>query len=540
VKTSQRAADTREPVLGSTIAGILRDAALRAPDRTAVVAGTADPAGRVRRSYAEACAEAEAVARVLAARLAPGDRVAVLAPSIPESYLLTFATAMARLVLIPMNPLLRAGEIEHILTRSGAAAVFYVPEHRGNDLAGVLASLQPKLPGLRELIPFAEWPAVAETGEADDRKLPAPDPDDVAQLVFTSGTTGAPKGAMLTHRGFCNRSRFSGTRFGIGPGDVYVSTIPLYHVGGQAVVFMVVQALATNVLVTDFDAGLQLELLETERATHTVGVPTMFHDLLAHPTLPERDLSTLRALSTGGSLVPVDLIRRLEDRLGVDTTIIFGQTETCGYISQTLPDDDPEDKSSTVGPPLPHLEARVVDPARGSAVPIGEVGELQVRGLGVMAGYFEEPEQTAAAIDGDGWLHTGDLVTMDDRGYLQITGRVKEMIVTGGVNVYPAEIEGVIMAYPTVADVAVIGLPHERWGEEVVAVVRTTPGDAADAAVLERHTRERLAPYKAPKRWVFTDDLPMTASGKVQKFLLRERLVREQSADATVDRHPSS
>lgn len=531
LETSYWPADPSEPVLDSTIAGVLRAAAAVAPDRAAVVAGTEDPAGRVRRTYAEAVAEAEAVARVLAARCSPGDRVAVLAPSIPESYLLTFAAAMARLVLVPMNPTLRAGEIEHILARSGAAAAFYVPEHRGNDLAGLLTSLQPKLPALRELVPFDAWPALVELGTADGQSLslPPPDADDVAQLVFTSGTTGAPKGAVLTHRGLCNRSRFSGARFGIGPGDVYVSTIPLHHVGGQALVLMVVQALATNVLVTQFDAGLQLELVETERATHTVGVPTMFQDVIDHPTFGGRDVSALRALSTGGSHVPVEIVRHLERSLGVQATIIFGQTETCGYISQTFPDDDPADKASTVGPPLPQIEARVVDPERGVVVPVGEVGELQVRGVGVTAGYFDEPEQTAAAIEPDGWLHTGDLVTMDDRGYLRVTGRLKDMIVTGGVNVYPVEIEAVVAEHPGVAAVAVIGVPHDRWGEAVVAVVRPTPGQAPDPRVLEQHTRERLAPHKVPKRWVFADELPTTASGKVQKFLLREKLNLEEA-----------
>lgn len=528
--TSYWPADVSEPVLDSTIGGVLRAAAAVAPDRTALVAGTEDPSRRTRRTYAGAVAEAEAVARVLAARCSPGDRVAVLAPSIPESYLLTFAAAMARLVLIPVNPASRAAEIEHILARSGATAAFHVPEHRGNDLAGLLTSLRPKLPALRELIPFDEWPAIVELGHgSNDRPLPEPGPDDLAQLVFTSGTTGAPKGAMLTHRGLCNRSRFSGTRFGIGPGDVYVSTIPLHHVGGQALVLMVVQALATNVLVTQFDAGLQLELIEAERATHTVGVPTMFQDVIDHPTFGDRDVSTLRALSTGGSLVPVEIVRHLERSLGVRTTIIFGQTETCGYISQTFPDDDPADKSSSVGPPLPQLEARVVDTGSGAVAPIGEVGELQVRGVGVTAGYFDEPEQTAAAIEPDGWLHTGDLVTMDDRGYLRVTGRVKDMIVTGGVNVYPAEIEAVVAEHPGVADVAVIGVPHDRWGEAVVAVVRPSAGDTPDPLALERHTRERLAPHKIPKRWIFADDLPMTASGKVQKFLLREKLGLEEA-----------
>jgi fatty-acyl-CoA synthase len=530
VSTSHWTPDTSEPILDSTIAGILRDAAASAPDRVAVVAGTADPAARTRRTYAELATEAEAVARTLAARFAPGERLAVLAPSIPESLVLSFAAAMARLVLVPVNPALREQEVAHILDRSGAACICCVAQHRGNDIAGIVAAVRPRLAALRDVLWFEEWPALVAAGSADDRPLPQPEPDDVAQIVFTSGTTGAPKGARLTHRGMCNAARLGGQRFGLGAGDVYVDTIPVFHVGGQAIAFQIVQARATNVLVEQFDPGVQLELLETERATHTVGVPTMLLAVIDHPDFGRRDLSRLRSLSTGGAAVPAALIRHIEQALDVRSTIVFGQTETCGYISQTFLDDDAEDKASTVGRSLPQLEGRIVDPERGGVVPIGDVGELQVRGFAVMAGYFDDPDATAATIDADGWLHTGDLATMDARGYLRITGRLKDMIITGGVNVFPAEIEAAIAGHPTVAGVAVVGVPHERWGDAVVAVIRPAPGAQPDAAALETYTRDRLAPHKVPKGWVFTDELPMTASGKVQKFVLRERLAREWEA----------
>ena len=521
------AADPDGVVHDSTIAGILREAAARAPERVGLVAGTADPSARVRFTYAQLAAQAEAVARQLVARFSPGDRVAVLAPSIPEAWVLSFATAMARLVLVPMNPVLREHEVEFALARSGAVAVFVVPEHRGNDLAGIVDTARRRLPGLREVVSFVDWPAWVGAGEGDDRPLPPPNSDDVAQIVFTSGTTGAPKGAMLTHRGMCNASRFGGVRFGLGAGDVYVNTIPLFHVGGQGVAFQIVQASATNVLLEQFDAGLHLELLETEAATHTVGVPTMLLSLVDHPDFGRRDLSKLRSLSSGGAAVPADLIRHIERALAVRSTIVFGQTEACGYVSQTFLDDDPEDKASTVGRLLPQLDGRVVDPERGVVVPVGEVGELQIRGFGVMAGYFEDADATAAAIDADGWLRTGDLATMDARGYLAITGRLKDMIVTGGVNVFPAEIEAVIATHPSVAEVAVVGIPHRRWGEAVVAAVRVVADSTPDADALAAFTRERLAPYKVPKQWVFVAELPRNTSGKVQKFLLRETLGRD-------------
>jgi fatty-acyl-CoA synthase len=513
-------ADIRE----TTVASILRDAAAQAPDTGALVAGTADLATRTRWTYAEAVVDAEAIARVLAARYTPGDRVAVIAPSLPEMYLLMFATAMARLVLVPMNPLLRPAEIEHILRRSAAVVVFAAGEHRGNDIAGTLTTLAPELSNLRDVIDFAEWPALLAEGRDSAQPLPPPAPDDVALLVFTSGTTGAPKGAMLTHRGMTNGARASGERFDLNSGDVYVSTIPLYHGGGQAVTFMTVQSCATDVLLPQFDAELLLALLEDEHGTHTGCVPTMLHDLLADPTLEQRDLSSLRGISSGGSIVPAEMVRELDERLGVKVTIIFGQTETGGYIAQTFPGDDPDDIEHTLGTVFPHLEARVVDPETGADVPTDAPGELLVRGCGVMAGYLDDPEQTAATIEPDGWLHTGDVVTRDQRGYLRIVGRCKDVIISGGVNVYPAEIEATIATHPDVAGVAVLGMPDARWGEMVTAVVRPAPGTPPTPEELEAFARERLAPYKVPKRWVFVDDLPLTASGKVQKFVLREQL----------------
>lgn len=519
-------ADTTAALLDSTVAGILRDAAAAAPERVALVAGTADPARRVRRTYAEVAADAEALARSLAARFAPGDRVAVIAPSTTESYLLSFAAAMARLVLVPVNPALREREVEHVLAKSGAAVAFIVAEHRGHDVAGTIDAVRPALPDLGEVVPLTSVGEWIDRGTHDDRPLPAPAADDVAQIVFTSGTTGAPKGAMLTHRGMCNASRLGGARFALGPGDVYVNTIPLFHVGGQGVTFQIVQAVATNVLVSQFDPGLHLELLECERATHTIGVPTMWVSVMDHPDFTRRDLSALRCLSTGGAAVPTEMIRHIEAALGVQTTIVFGQTEACGFVSQTFLDDDPDDKASTVGQLLPQLEGRVVDPELGAVVPAGAVGELQIRGFGVMAGYFDDAGATADAIDDDGWLRTGDLATMDERGYLRITGRLKEMIVTGGINVYPAEIEAAIGAHPAVAAVAVLGLPDQRWGEAVVAVVRGAVDETLDELALDAFARERLAPYKVPKRWVFADELPITASGKVQKFVVREWIER--------------
>jgi fatty-acyl-CoA synthase len=529
-------ADDTEPVLDTTVASILLDAARRSPDTIALVAGTADPASRRRWTYAELLADAKLAAEALAARFEPTERVAVIATSIPESLILTYAAALAGVVLVPVNPALRAGELRHVLGRSASAGAFVVPDYRGHDLVATVAELRGDLPGLREVVVFDRWEEFSATAptrhgpEGDGAgTLPTVGPDDVAQLVYTSGTTGSPKGALLTHGGMTNAARFGAMRFGMRPGDVYVQTMPLFHVGGQVVSFQLCQLSATAVLVPAFEPGLVLELIESETATLTCGVPTMLLALVGHRDFDHRDLSSLRAVSGGGAVVPAELVARIEDALGVHFAVVFGQTEASGFISQTHLDDAAPDKGETLGVPLPGVGARVVDPDSGAPVHRGEVGELEVQGPNVMAGYHELPEETAAAIRPGGWLRTGDLVTMDDRGYLRMTGRLKEMIVSGGENIFPVEIENALLEHPDVAQVAVLGVPDDRWGEAAVAVVVPVADRAPEPADLEAFLRRHMAAFKVPRRFVFTDDLPRTASGKVQKHLVRDQLVERDA-----------
>ncbi len=444
-------------------------------------------------------------------------------PTSPEIVILSYGAAMAGLVVVPFNPVLRPPEACHILASSGAAGVFVVDTYRDNFPRAIVESLRPDLPALREVLRFEDWSAVVRSGAGSPTR-PGPKADDIAQIIFTSGTTGAPKGARLTHRGMTNAARFGAERFGLGPGDVYVNNMPLFHVGGQVVSFGICQAQATNICVPVFDPGLVLSLYEEERATHTVAVPTMLVAMIDHPDFSDRDLSSLHSISSGGAVVPPELIRHIESRLDSRITVVFGQTECCGYISQSELDDDAEVKAVSLGHPLPQIEARVVDPVSGALVETGAVGELQVRGFNVMQGYHDLPEATAAAIVDGGWLRTGDLVTMDERGYLRIAGRLKEMIISGALNIYPLEIEAVVSTHPAVAQVAVLGLPDRRWGELVVAVLRARPDTRIDTTELESWTRERLAPYKIPKRWVVVEEMPMTPMGKIQKFLLRDAL----------------
>ncbi|MBW2725762.1 MAG: AMP-binding protein, partial [Deltaproteobacteria bacterium] len=333
------------------------------------------------------------------------------------------------------------------------------------------------------------------------------------------------------HRGLTNNGRFVVDSLGARPGEAFFNPAPLFHVAGCVVgVLGSLACRATLVQSVAFEPGLALALCERERVTTMGGVPTMLIAMMEHPDFARRDLSALRSVGIGGAAVPAELVHRIEAALGIDLIVLFGQTEASCSITKTRPDDSSTDKAETIGLPLPQTEVQIVDPETGRVVAPGVAGEICARGYGVMHGYHGNPEATAATIDAAGWLHTGDLGTMDTRGYCKIVGRIKDMIIRGGENIYPREIEEVLFAHSAVGDVAVVGVPDEKWGEQVVAFVRLAPGAAADAEELQMYVRERLARHKVPREWFFLDELPTTASGKVQKFALRDRY-----CDGTVD-----
>jgi fatty-acyl-CoA synthase len=523
-------ADTSEPVLETTVGGILRAAATAAPQRLAMVGGLPDPGVRRRWTYAELLAEAEQAARALTTRFAPGERVAVWAPGLPEWVILEYAAALAGLVLVTVNPALRPAELAYVLNQSGAAGIFLVPEFR-SPMAEFLAEVRPEVPALREVVLFTDWADFLATAP-EQAVLPEVKAHDIAQIQYTSGTTGFPKGAELHHRGLTNNARFFAQRIGLAPGEVYVNPMPLFHTAGCGMgVLGVAQSLAVHVPVLAFDPALVLELVETERGAVFGGVPTMMIAMLEHPDFERRDLSSLRAAVSGGTPVPADLVRKVEARLGVRFSIVFGTTECSPLLTQVRLDDSAEDRAETLGQPLPQTEIQIADIVAGGPVPVGQAGELCARGYLVMRGYHDAPEATAAAIDADGWYHTGDLASLDGCGYLRIEGRIKDMIIRGGENIYPREIEDILFDHPAIAEVAVIGVPDPQWGEVVAAFIRVTPGQSApDTGELRAYCRERLAPYKTPVRWEFVDAFPLTASGKIQKFKLRESLAGRQPA----------
>lgn len=519
-------ADRSQPVLERTVGEALERAAAEFGPRIALVEGTTDGATRRRWSFTDLLAQSRQVARALLARFRPGDHIALWASNCPEWVLLEFGTALAGMTLVTVNPAYQAKELAYVLRQSRAAGLIAEPTYRNRDLLAVAAVARRDVPQLREVLSLAEWDAFL--ARAATTPLPTVRPGDIAQIQYTSGTTGFPKGAQLTHRGLVNNGRFYARTIGATADDVWVNPMPLFHTAGCGLVTLgALQSGGTQVLPPAFDAKLMLRLIEAEGGTITLSVPTMLVGMLEQAEQGAYDLDSWRLATLGGAPVPVDLVRRAERLFHVDVAIGFGQTETSPYLTHTLPRDPHPDWHKTVGRPLPQTEIKVIDPATGDMVPVGVIGEICARGYGVMAGYFDNPAATAAALDAEGWLHTGDLGSMDDQGYCRIQGRLKDMVIRGGENIYPREIEDLLFAHPAVVEAAVIGVPDPTWGEVVVAFVRPAPGTRPDPDDLFHYCRQHLAPYKAPRLWRFVNDFPQTPSGKIQKFALREQFLRE-------------
>jgi acyl-CoA synthetase (AMP-forming)/AMP-acid ligase II len=506
-----------------TLGELLEQAASSAPDRIALIAGVIDPALRRQWTYSELYAEAQRTARALLRRFKPGERVAVWAQNLPEWVMLEFGAGLAGMVLVTVNPAFRANEVEYVLKQSRSAGVFVVNAFRGNPMLETVHQVAQRCPELREIICFDDWPAFIAGGDDKTIALPAVKPTDPVMIQYTSGTTGFPKGALLHHRGLANNGADYSERMGVDPGDVFITTMPLFHTGGcVCCVLGAVSKAATQVLLEAFEPGLVLEMFGRYRGNAMVAVPTMLVAMLEHASFASTDLSSVKAICSGGSTVPASLVKLLEQKLRAPFTIVFGQTECSPVATMTMTTDTIEDKAGTIGLPLPNIEAKIVNPDTGKTVPVGEIGEFCTRGYHIMLGYFEMPEATAAAIDADGWLHTGDLCAMDARGYCTVEGRLKDMIIRGGENIYPRELEELLFRHPKVGEVAVVGLPHEKWGEEVAAFIRPSPGATIDKEELSTYMRASLAPHKTPKHWFLVESFPLTGSGKIQKFKLRE------------------
>lgn len=509
-----------------TLGGLLRHAAETVPDRPALVEGVADPAARRRWTYREHLDISETLARALLGRFERGDRVAVYGTNCPEWVFLQHAMALAGIILVPVNPAYTGRELGYILSNSEAVGLFHDDCFRDRDLRPTVdEAAASDGDSLRFIGRVADIWSLIETADPAIA-LPAIGPLDTLQIQYTSGTTGKPKGALLHHKGVLNTSRSIGRRAGFPDGGVHINAMPMFHIAGAAMAeFSCLAYRGTFVLMPHWDAGLMLELFESERGNATLIVPTMILGILNHPDLPRRDVSSWQTIFSGAANVPAAMVRQVHKDIGCKVCIIFGQTESNGPITLSAPDDRIEDQTDTVGQPLPQVEVRIVDPETHETLPVDAVGEIWIRGFQTMSAYFKMPDRTAETVLPDGWLRTGDLGTMDARGYVKITGRLKEMIIRGGMHLYPKEMEDVLFDHPAVDQIAVLGVPDEKWSEVVAAVVLPSdPANPPSPAELTAYCVSRMAPQKIPTLWYFVESYPLTPSGKIQKNVLQDMI----------------
>ncbi len=541
-----------EDVDGLTIGGLLDLVAGRRPDDEALVYADRD----LRYTYREFKRVVEECARALMALgLQKGDHVAVWGQNVPEWVTLQFATGKMGAVLVTVNPAYKAHELEYVLDQSDSAALFLTQGVKGADFLEILQQAVPELPATTEgelsvenlpylkhvvlmggdppeNMPVMSFDKFLERGrEVSEEELrerqDSLDAEDVINMQYTSGTTGFPKGVQLTHANIVKNAFSIGECMKLGPEDRVCIPVPFFHCFGCVLgTLNTVTHEGTMVPVETFDAEKVLQAVHQERCTAVLGVPTMFIAELEHPDFEQYDTSTLRTGIMAGSPCPMEVMKRVVDVMGAsEITIAYGQTESSPVITQTRTDDPLELRVSTVGRALPDVEVRIVSLDTGQDCAPGEQGELWTRGYLVMRGYYKMEDKTAEVIDEDGWLHTGDLAVMDENGYVRITGRAKDMIIRGGENIYPREIEEFLYTHPDVSDVQVYGVPDEKYGEQVAAAIKKRPDSDPTAEDIKEYCRQNIAYYKVPEYVDFVEEYPMTASGKIQKYKLREAAV---------------
>ncbi|WP_328353130.1 AMP-binding protein [Mycobacterium sp. NBC_00419] len=518
-------ADDSAVLIDLTVGQVLAQRAVSHADKPALI-GVRHDGSPARLTYAELHGEAVRVATALTATADRGSYVALWAPNVVEWSVIQYGAALAGMVLVALNPALTAEELEYALRHSGASVLIHADTHRDDDMAGVAAGVAEKLPALLRisLSERGRWQAAEPNpGVAADAPTSADDP---VMLQYTSGTTGRPKGVLLTHRSLVNVAKLTMEASEVKHGSVCLNPLPMFHTAGCVVATLGPLWLGgTVVLVERFRPAPVLDALRREQASVLFYVPAMLGALLETQRNASVSAPALTVIMGGASSVPPVMIEEAEEVFGASVLNLFGQTELGPVLSATRPSDSRRDQLTTVGRPLPQVECKIVDPASGETVAIGEPGEICARGYQQFLEYLHDPDATARTVDADGFVHTGDLGTLDERGYLTVTGRLKDLIIRGGENISPAEIEAVVAAHHAVADVAVVGIPDDRWGEIVAAVI-TIRADAAipDELDIADHVATRLAAFKVPARWYVAESLPVTPTGKVRKFALRDAI----------------
>jgi fatty-acyl-CoA synthase len=521
------------PLLGETIGENLRLTVERHADCEALVV----PHQGYRATYGQLWEQTSLVARGLIARgVRRGDRIGIWSPNRFEWVIIQYATARIGAILVNINPAYRTTELEYALGQSGVSFLMLARAFRQADYVRMLGDVKVACPELREALVLEDgWDSLLrDAGRTSDDELAAVETslqfDDPINIQYTSGTTGFPKGATLSHHNILNNGFFVGETVKYTSEDRVCIPVPFYHCFGMVLGNLACTTHGACIVVPGeaFDPDAVLRITEQERCTALYGVPTMFIAELEHPGFDQRDLSRLRTGIMAGSPCPVEVMKKVQSRMNMrEVTICYGMTETSPVSTQSALDDPLEKRVGTVGRVHPHVEVKVVDPETDRVVQRGESGELCTRGYSVMLGYWNNDAATDGAIDAAHWMHTGDLATMDDAGYVNIVGRIKDMIIRGGENIYPREVEEFLYAHPDVSDVQVIGVPSERYGEEVMAWVKPRDGATLTAGSLEAFCHGRIATNKIPAYWKFVDAFPMTVTGKVQKYLMREASVEE-------------
>ena len=531
---SYDAGPTHTSILEQTIGENFEQAVRRNPDAEALV----DVASNRRWTYGELSADVDLIGRgLMALGIEAGERVGIWAPNGAEWTIVQYATAKIGAILVNINPAYRTHELAYVLNQSGVRTLISATAFKASDYAAMVDEVRPQCEALREVIFVGtgdwedlKWRA-ADVAEDDLRtRMAGLANTDAINIQYTSGTTGFPKGATLSHRNILNNGYFVTDLINLGPDDRLCIPVPFYHCFGMVMGNLGCTTHGATMVIPapGFDPGLTLAAIEKEGCTGVYGVPMMFIAMLGHPDFPSRDLSSLRTGIMAGSVCPVEVMKRCVNEMNMtEVAIAYGMTETSPVSCQTLIDDDLERRTGSIGRAHPHVEVKIVCTESGRVVPRGEPGEFCTRGYSVMLGYWRDEEKTREAVDADGWMHTGDLAVMREDGYCNVVGRIKDLVIRGGENIYPREVEEFLYTHPDIEDAQVIGVPDEKYGEEICAWIRMKPGrQALDADAVKAFATGKLAHYKIPHYVHIVDDFPMTITGKVRKVDMREETVR--------------